>query len=399
MCAQEVIRGWLQDHKPLILCGPPGSGKSMTLMSTLKAMTEFDVACLNFSSATSPDLIVTTLDQHCDIRQTTAGPVRKPVDRAGVFAFQPGFLMIMIAVVQSIGYPHCLSPSSFLSHSSSSPLSPSPSFWLAGSLYLLFTHACDVQVMTPRGGKWLVIFCDEINLPSEDKYGTQRVISFMRHVVELVRALCASVCAYVLCVCSCACVRVFEGATWDRSCVLATDFIMYLLFHGLSPFLFTCFPTAHLFRSRIIAHRLPLQGGFWRSKGGSKVWYSVDRVQFVGACNPPTDPGRVPLSHRFLRHAPVLLVDFPVIPSLYQIYGSFNRALLKLQVCACSGGVWAPARVSVSLCALHLEAFLCAFVVCLLAYHSASHTHTHSHSRHFEASLILSQPPWWSSTP
>lgn len=99
--------------------------------------------------------------------------------------------------------------------------------------------------MTPRGGKWLVIFCDEINLPSEDKYGTQRVISFMRHVVELVRALCASVCAYVLCVCSCACVRVFEGATWDRSCVLATDLIMYLLFHGLSPFLFTCTPVVH----------------------------------------------------------------------------------------------------------------------------------------------------------
>jgi dynein heavy chain 1 len=33
---------------------------------------------------------------------------------------------------------------------------------------------------------WLVIFCDEINLPSPDKYGTQRVISFMRQLVEQV---------------------------------------------------------------------------------------------------------------------------------------------------------------------------------------------------------------------
>ena len=48
------------------------------------------------------------------------------------------------------------------------------------------------------------------------------------------------------------------------------------------------------------------------------------------ACNPPTDPGRVPLSLRFLRHAPVLLVDFPAPASLRQIYGTFNRALLRL---------------------------------------------------------------------
>merc|ERR1712000_341369 len=32
------------------------------------------------------------------------------------------------------------------------------------------------------------------------------------------------------------------------------------------------------------------------------------RIQFIGACNPPTDPGRHPLNHRFLRHGPVILV-------------------------------------------------------------------------------------------
>jgi dynein heavy chain 1 len=37
---------------------------------------------------------------------------------------------------------------------------------------------------------------------------------------------------------------------------------------------------------------------------------------FVGACNPPTDSGRVVLSDRFLRHAPLIFVDFPGPESL-----------------------------------------------------------------------------------
>ena len=93
-------------------------------------------------------------------------------------------------------------------------------------------------------GKWLVLFCDEINLPDLDKYGmsshlfiylvylfviilgTQRVISFLRQIVE--------------------------------------------------------------------------HGGFYRTS--DHTWISLERVQFVGACNPPTDPGRKPLSHRFILH-------------------------------------------------------------------------------------------------
>jgi dynein heavy chain 1 len=39
--------------------------------------------------------------------------------------------------------------------------------------------------------------------------------------------------------------------------------------------------------------------------------------------------GRKPLSPRFLRHCPLILVDFPGPESLKQIYGTFNRAMLR----------------------------------------------------------------------
>jgi dynein heavy chain 1, cytosolic len=156
----------------------------MTLFSALRKLPDVEIAGLNFSSATTPELILKTFEQYCEYRKTSSGTVLSPF------------------------YP----------------------------------------------GRWLVVFCDEINLPSLDKYGTQRVISFMRQMVEY--------------------------------------------------------------------------GGFWRASDLS--WIQLERIQFVGACNPPTDPGRVPLSQRFLRHAPVVMVDYPGHKSLHQIYGTFNRALLKL---------------------------------------------------------------------
>ncbi|KAI9031438.1 dynein heavy chain [Hyaloraphidium curvatum] len=181
---EDIIYSWLSEHKPLIMCGPPGSGKTMTLFNALRKLPEMEVVGLNFASATTPELILKTFDQHCEYRKTPTGMV--------------------------------LSPNAI--------------------------------------GKWLVFFCDEINLPATDKYGTQRVISFMRQFVE--------------------------------------------------------------------------SGGFWRAS--DKSWVRLERIQFVGACNPPTDPGRVPLSHRFLRHAPVIMVDYPGEASLQQIYGAFNRAALKV---------------------------------------------------------------------
>ncbi|KAF8640937.1 hypothetical protein AX17_000584 [Amanita inopinata Kibby_2008] len=181
---EDVLYSWLSEHKPLMLCGPPGSGKTMTLFSALRKLPDMEVVGLNFSSATTPELILKTFEQYCEYRKTPNGVILAPI-----------------------------------------------------------------QI-----GRWLVVFCDEINLPAADKYGTQRVISFIRQLVEC--------------------------------------------------------------------------GGYWRVT--DMAWVKLERIQFVGACNPPTDPGRVPLSHRFLRHAPLVMVDYPGEVSLKQIYGTYNRAVLKV---------------------------------------------------------------------
>ena len=186
----EVIRAWLESHKPLILCGPPGSGKSMTLTSVLDTSPEYILAALNFSAGTTPELILTTFMQFCE---EVEGP-----ENPGGKILQP-------------------------------------------------------QSGTYQKSQWLVVFCDECNLPADDLYGTQAVITFLRQMTE--------------------------------------------------------------------------QGGYWNAEN---KWVMLRRIQFVGAANPPTDAGRVILTNRFLRHAPVLLVDYPVEESMKQIYRVFNQGLLKL---------------------------------------------------------------------
>ncbi|XP_075239024.1 cytoplasmic dynein 1 heavy chain 1-like isoform X4 [Convolutriloba macropyga] len=180
---EALLYTWLSEHKPLVLCGPPGSGKTMTLFSALRALPDMEVIGLNFSSATTPELLIKTLDQYCEYKKTPNGTVIAPMQL----------------------------------------------------------------------GQWIVLFCDEINLPDQDKYETQRVITFLRQIVE--------------------------------------------------------------------------HGGFYRTS--DMQWVQCQRIQIVGACNPPTDPGRKPISPRLLRHIPVVYVDYPGEMSLKQIYGTFNRAMLR----------------------------------------------------------------------
>jgi dynein heavy chain 1 len=76
---QTVLCSWLQEKRPFLLCGPPGSGKTMTLMATLKMVTDMEMIFINFSSQTSPSLVLKTFDHYCEVKKTNTGLVMTPL--------------------------------------------------------------------------------------------------------------------------------------------------------------------------------------------------------------------------------------------------------------------------------------------------------------------------------
>jgi hypothetical protein len=237
---------------PVVLCGPPGSGKTMLLNSVLSSKNilkdDVLVSTLSFSSSTSIESIMRSIEQYCEYKKSGDGWTLQPVSS------NTAVTVVGQEIISS-------SPSSLVSSS----LSSAP---------------------------YLVVFCDEINLPSADKYGTQRAISHIRNLTE-------------------------SGGFW--------------------------YPL-----------RLEATGGSGGGGGGGgrnvgaegstnnpkkvvldhpsglePVWISLKRILFVGACNPPTDAGRVQLSNRFLRHTPIINVGYPSIEGLRAIYGTLITAILK----------------------------------------------------------------------
>lgn len=179
----EILQTLLSNKSSLVLLvGPPGSGKNLTLTNLISSLPNIVMQEVNFSGETQPALILAILQRHCECVESVQG-----------------------------------------------------------------------VTLQPRDSKSLVIFCDELNLPSPDKYGTQHVITFIWQLVEY--------------------------------------------------------------------------QGFWHPVNNK--WISIKRVQFVGACNPPTDAGRFILPERFLRHTSLLYVDYPSRVGLTQIYQTFNTAIFK----------------------------------------------------------------------
>ena len=198
----------------------------MTLTAVLRSVPEFELVTLNFSSTTTPKLLLDTLSHYAKVERTPHGLVMRPV--------MASKWLVILSVPRCGGRrPRALQAGM---HETAQLLCYS-------FVYVVSSSCCSSPFS-----------CDEINLPSVDQYQTVAVITFLRQIAE--------------------------------------------------------------------------HGGFWRASDLSFI--KLDRIQFIGACNPPTDAGRVPLSARFLRHTPLLFVDFPAVPSLRQIYGTFNRALLKL---------------------------------------------------------------------
>ena len=44
VCHESLLNTWLAEHKPMVLCSLPGSGKKMTLLVALRTLADFEVS-------------------------------------------------------------------------------------------------------------------------------------------------------------------------------------------------------------------------------------------------------------------------------------------------------------------------------------------------------------------
>jgi dynein heavy chain 1 len=110
----HLIRSVILSSRSILLCGPPGSGKSMSITSALSSFPEVTTIHLSFSSSTQPSLIMKALEHNCVVSRTHSGLIMHPRNPANR----------------------------------------------------------------------IVLFCDEVNLPATDAYGTQTAISLLRQILQ-----------------------------------------------------------------------------------------------------------------------------------------------------------------------------------------------------------------------
>ncbi|CDO96152.1 unnamed protein product [Kluyveromyces dobzhanskii CBS 2104] len=75
---EAILFTLLREHQPLILCGPPGSGKTMTLQSALKRSDDHILIGMNFSKDTTVDSLLRTIEQHTTYKSTAEGLIMQP---------------------------------------------------------------------------------------------------------------------------------------------------------------------------------------------------------------------------------------------------------------------------------------------------------------------------------
>lgn len=97
----EILGAWLNSRKPLVLCGPPGSGKTLSLTSVLQSMQNITLASLNFSSGTTPEIILKTFSQYCSYNRRGKSIFLEPMENFGA----DNWLVIFCDEIVSNQYP------------------------------------------------------------------------------------------------------------------------------------------------------------------------------------------------------------------------------------------------------------------------------------------------------